>query len=385
MLKRFIILIISVALCCSPVTVFGEQPLNCGATGAVIMEHSTGRVLYGKEANQPLPIASTTKIMTALITLSQPNQQEYFLVDSEAIRVEGSSMGLTVGDMVNLDGLAVGMLLSSGNDAANAAAVRISGSVPEFAKLMNETAKEIGMKDTIFVSPSGLDVGEHHSTAYDMALLASYALSNQRFAEIASSKSIKLSFGNPPTTRYLKNHNKLLGLSEDCIGVKTGFTKKAGRCLVSAENRDGLILIMVTLNCPDDFNTHLNAYETAFSQLEYFDVKPLLEGITVPVTGAIESAVPVGVSGDLGAFLTKEETDNIKLDFSTPPFVYAPIKKGQTIATVTATLDGVQVSKSPLIALEDRGLIPQQRRSISEKVIDFFNFPQYYGDWFSRN
>lgn len=157
-------------------------------------------------------------------------------------------MGLKEGDMVSLRALAVGMLLSSGNDAANAAAVKIAGSIDAFVMRMNARAKLIGMENTVFETPSGLDEGEHGSTAYDMALLAREALQNEDFLKICSSYNMSISYGNPPYKRSLTNHNRLLKLYENAIGVKTGFTKKAGRCLVSAAEKDGMRLIAVTLN-----------------------------------------------------------------------------------------------------------------------------------------
>ena len=220
--------------------------LDTKAKAAVVLDAATGRVLFAKNANARLPMASTTKIMSTLLTLEQDGQDEWFTVDPDAIRVEGSSMGLRAGDRVTLSALAYGMMLPSGNDAANAAAVRIAGSKEAFARMMNERAAELGMEDSHFVTPSGLDDNAHYSSAYDMALLTREALSNPRFAEICSQKSAKVCFGNPPADRWLSNHNRLLKLYPDAAGVKTGFTDAAGRCLVSYAQRGGVRLIVVT-------------------------------------------------------------------------------------------------------------------------------------------
>ena len=222
------------------------------AKAAVLMDAQTGRVLFAQNAGLRLPMASTTKIMTALLTLEQGGLDNYFQVDSDAIRVEGSSMGLQEGDSVSLRALAYGMLLASGNDGANAAAVRISGSIPAFVERMNARAAEIGMADTRFATPSGLDDPGHYSTAYDMALLAREALQNPLFAEICAQSKAVVQYGNPPYNRWLTNHNRLLREYPGTIGVKTGFTKASGRCLVSCAERDGVRLIAVTLGCPDD-------------------------------------------------------------------------------------------------------------------------------------
>ena len=205
-----------------------REDFTVGAKAAVVMEAQSGALLFAQEAHRRLPMASTTKIMTALLTLEQPGLDEEFTVDPDAIRVEGSSMGLREGDTVTLRALAGGMLSASGNDAAGAAAARIAGSGEAFAALMNQRARELGMEDTHFVTPSGLDAPEHYSTAYDMALLGRAALRNPELAAMAGAKRVSLFFGNPPYQRSLLNHNRLLSLYPDAIGIKTGFTKKRG-------------------------------------------------------------------------------------------------------------------------------------------------------------
>lgn len=267
-MKKAALLLAAILLLMHPAAaaclVTGEA-YGVGAAAAIVMEAESGEVLFAQEIHRQLPMASTTKIMTALLTLEQPNLQQEFTVDETAIRVEGSSMGLRQGDTVTLYALAVGMLLASGNDAAGAAAVRISGSMKAFVAEMNRRAASLGMNNTHFVTPSGLDAEEHYSTAYDMALLARAALQNPLFAGIVASRRMTVSYGQPPYARSLLNHNRLLSLYGDAIGVKTGFTKKAGRCLVSAAEKDGVRLICVTLNCPDDWNTHAALYQRYLS------------------------------------------------------------------------------------------------------------------------
>ena len=237
-------------------TIPDTKGVSIAAKGAVVLDASNGRVLFAQNANGRLPMASTTKIMTALLALEQPDLDEPFVVDPTAIRVEGTSMGLKEGDTVTLRALAHGMLLPSGNDAANAAAVRIAGSKDAFAGRMNERARELGLEDTHYVTPSGLDADGHYSSAYDLAILAAYALENPDFREICCKESAKVEYGNPPYGRWLKNHNKLLGLYPYAIGVKTGYTDDAKRCLVTAAQKDGVTLVAVTLAAQDDFNTH---------------------------------------------------------------------------------------------------------------------------------
>lgn len=361
------------------VTVSADSGVDFGlARGAVIIEAASGRVLAEKSCHERLPNASTTKLMTALITLEQQELDTMFTVDSEAIRVEGSSMGLLEGDSVTLRDLAWGMLLSSGNDAANAAAVRIAGSVSAFCDLMNERAEKLGMKDTHFSSPSGLESGEHYTTAYDMALLAREALKNETLAQMARSKSAKLYYGNPPYHRWLTNHNRLLWLSEDCIGLKTGFTKKAGRCLVSAAQRDGLTLIVVTLNCPDDFNIHKSAYDKAFESLKFISFEEMLGQLSVPVTGAVQQRVAVKPLWQPGAFLTDEESGHIKVSITLEPFVYAPIAEGSAVGSAEVMLKDTTLSITPLVTAQNRPARFPERRSVIQRVKDFFDRPQDY-------
>ena len=204
------------------------------AKAAVLINGDTGEIIYSYNENEKLPMASTTKIMTALILCETADLSEEITVTADMLKVEGSSMGLLAGDRVTYHDLLYGMMLASGNDAANVTAISIAGSVEKFAKMMNRRAEELGLKNTHFVTPSGLDADGHYTTAYDLALLAAFALKNEDFAKAASSKSAVLNYGNPPYRRTLTNHNKLLSSFEGAVGVKTGFTKKSGRCLVSA-------------------------------------------------------------------------------------------------------------------------------------------------------
>lgn len=316
---------------------------------AVLIDKNSKRIFFEINKDEPLPMASTTKIMTALITLEQENLDEYFIVDEAAIMVEGSSMGLKKGDKVTLRILAEGMLLASGNDAANAAAVKISGSTEKFVKLMNKRAKEMGLESTSFETPSGLDGENHFSTAYDMALLAKNALDNPDFAAICGQKSISAEYGNPPYSRRITNHNKLLGMLEGVTGVKTGFTKKAGRCLVSSAEREGVSLICVTLGCPDDWNYHKALYEEYFKKLKSVSLGDNLPDIKIPVAGGIKSEVSVKAV-PVSATLFDGEEDKIKVIISQEPFVFAPVEKDEILGKVIFKLDGKIIAETPLVA-----------------------------------
>jgi len=381
MKKQLFCLLTLLCLVATPVAAAQEQAvvrtipdvsgMEVGAKAALVMEARTGRVLFAQNEHEKLPIASTTKIMTTLITLEQPDIDEVFEVDSDAIRVEGSSMGLREGDLVSLRALAVGMLLHSGNDAANAAAVRIAGSIPAFVRLMNQKAKELGMHNTNFETPSGLDGEHHYSTAYDMALLARHALQNETFAGICSQYRMRTRFGNPPADRWLTNHNKLLNYYEGTIGVKTGFTKKAGRCLVSAAQRDGVELICVTLNCPNDWDVHRNLFDTFFPQLELVNLAERLPPVQVAVTGGIFPQVKPQTLEDVSIPLPVNG-DTLRYDVVVPPFLYAPVRKGDYLGEARVYLGEDLITTFTLTADRDVALLypNEETDSLWERLAD---------------
>ena len=323
---------------------------DISAKSAVLIEASTGQVIWGKGENTRLPMASTTKIMSVILTLESGDLDTEFTVDCNAVHTEGSSMGLREGDIVSKRDLCIGMLLPSGNDAANCAAVRVGGSFEGFAELMNAKASRLGMTSTHFVTPSGLHDDNHYSTAKDMAMLTSYALKNPDFREICSQKTMKLSFGNPPFDRWLTNTNKLLSKYEGCIGVKTGFTDEAGRCLVSAAEKNGVTLICVTLNAPDDWNDHTKLYDYGFSVTESCDM------------GAV-SYECASFGGDVEkiTLVTKRNVTLPKIfgkcpevtySAAVPQRVYAPVFEGEQLGVLTVKCGGRVIDRIPLISAD---------------------------------
>lgn len=317
--------------------------------GAVLIDAENERILFEYNKDEKLPMASTTKIMTALIALEEENPDEYFTVKKADITVEGSSMGLLPGDSVNLRTLAVGMLLASGNDAANAAAIRISGSVEKFVRLMNKRAKEMGLENTSFKTPSGLDGENHFSTAYDMAILAKNAMENPDFSKICGSESMRAEYGNPPYSRVITNHNRLLKTFPEATGIKTGFTKKSGRCLVSSAEREGVSLICVTLCCADDWNYHTALYNEYFGKIKSVSLEKLVLKTEIKVCGGEEKSV-FAVPKSVSASLFESETEKIKVVLSCEPFVFAPVKKGDIIGKAIFYLDDKIIAETPLLA-----------------------------------
>ena len=324
------------------------------ADAYIVMEATTGRVLCGQNIHERLAMASTTKIIGAMMVLEQPNLDESFTVDPDAIQVEGSSMGLQEGDSVSLYALACGMLLPSGNDAANAAGVRLYGSIEGFVQAMNQRAQELGLHNTHYVTACGLDAEGHYSTVFDLAKLTRVALQNEDFAFICSQSSMKVKFGNPPYERWLQNYNRLLELYSDCIGVKTGFTDDAGRCLVSAAERDGMTLICVTLDAQADWNLHASLYDQCFQD---YSMQPLPQPpASVTLVGGglqqngIEQELMLSHAWQARVPLKKGESARLERDLLCEPFVYAPSSPQQVYAKAVYTLDGQTRCEVPMVA-----------------------------------
>ena len=339
------------------------------AQSAVVLTADAGTVLFEKDGHTPRPVASTTKIMTALLALEAAQERGDPLVDitQEMVAVEGSSMGLQAGDSISLTGLGAGMLLASGNDAANAAALYLHGSLESFAARMNQRAAALGMEDTHFVTPSGLD-GEdaqglgHLSTAYDMALLARAALEDQAFRQLCSSPSLAVEFAEPVKRVTYTNHNKLLTQYPGCVGVKTGFTKEAGRCLVSAAERDGALLIAVTLNAPNDWQDHTALLDYGFSQVEPYQLAGGDVRLTVPVVGSPEEAVSLRGSNGGEVTLPLGQGAQVERVVRVPKFLYAPVEAGEQVGEICWYLEGQLLGSAPLTAA---GAAPLQEKAPS--------------------
>lgn len=339
------------------------------AQSAVVLTADTGAVLFEKDGHTPRPVASTTKIMTALLALEAAQERGDPLVDitQEMVAVEGSSMGLQAGDSISLTGLAAGMLLASGNDAANAAALYLDGSLESFAARMNQRAAVLGMEDTHFVTPSGLD-GEdaqglgHLSTAYDMALLARAALEDQAFRQLCSSPSLAVEFAEPVKRVTYTNHNKLLAQYQGCVGVKTGFTKEAGRCLVSAAERDGALLIAVTLNAPNDWQDHTALLDYGFSQVEPYQLAGGDVRLTVPVVGSPVEVMSLRGSNGGEVTLPLGQGAQVERVVHAPKFLYAPVESGEQVGEICWYLEGQLLGSAPLTAA---GAAPLQEKAPS--------------------
>lgn len=317
-------------------------------------------------------MASATKIMTALLAFESGQADAVVEVTAEMVAVEGSSMGLAAGDRLTLGSIARGMMMASGNDGANAIALFLGGSAEGFASLMNARAAEIGMENTRFVTPSGLDAEGHGTTAYDMALLGAEAMRCADFAETVGAVSQTVEFLSPEKTVRYDNHNRLLQLYSDCTGIKTGFTKKAGRCLVSSAERGGAQLICVTLNAPDDWNDHIALFEYGFSQLETRAITPDGTLYAVPVVGGAASSVVCRAEGEASTTLYRDAA--LTASVSLPRFVYAPLEAGAQVGCVTYSVNGSVVAELPIVAAAD--VQPaEDTRSDFQKWLDRLRWP----------
>lgn len=321
------------------------------ASGVILYEAVSGTVLYERNADSRHLIASVTKIMTALVVLERAQPEAQVCVKAEWTGVEGSGMGLTAGETLTVRDLLYGLLLTSGNDAARALACYCAGSEADFAQLMNKKAEELGMSSSHFENPHGLDAAEHYSTARDLVRLAAAAMRNATFAEIVAMKSAAAA------GRTLVNHNKLLTMYPGAVGIKTGYTDAAGRTLVSCADVDGMRLICVTLNDPDDWNDHMELFDWA--RACYKLVKPVETGkvlLSVPVISG--TAREVGLAGLRDCALLIPADSQVRLDFKAPRFVYAHVAAGETAGSVSVMIDGAEKDNVPLVYAESVAVDP---------------------------
>lgn len=317
------------------------------ADACVLMDADSKTVIFEKNADSKMLIASTTKILTALVVIENCRLEDIVEVKHEWANTEGSSMGLKAGDRCTVLELLYGLMLASGNDAGVALANKTAGSVEKFAELMNAKAESLGMTNSHFTNPHGLDDAEHYSTARDMAILAAAAMENDRFALIASTKEVRLSPG-----RYFMNHNKLLWNCDGCIGLKTGYTSKAGRTLVSACERNGTRLICVTLRDGLDWKDHESLYDWGFENYSAKTVvSPEKNVYELPLVSGEKQSVKVRAAAPIKLFV--KNSDEVAVKESLPHFAYSGKKEGETAGRLTVYINGEARAETPLVFAED--------------------------------
>lgn len=327
--------------------------VDVSAKASVLYSPADGRILFEKNADMRLPMASTTKVMTALVAAERCSLDDMVTVTQEAVRVEGSSMYLKAGESVSVETMLYGLLLSSGNDAANMLAIHAAGSASDFVGLMNEKAAALGLKNTHFDTPSGLDGRTHYTTAIDLAKIMQAALSNPTLAQIMASKSKTIG------GRSFFNHNRLLSSCKDVDAGKTGFTTKSGRCLVSSACRDGLRLIAVTLNAPNDWDDHERLYSYGFSKISLVTLCEISDVYGVPVVGSAKNSLLVRPAETLMKIIDTG-VGTPKAVVQLPRFLYAPIENGQKVGTILFTTDSGELASVNLVASESAAALPKK-------------------------
>ena len=328
-----------------------EAMPSIGAASAIVM-NSGGEVVYEKNADSRSLIASTTKLMTALLALEDSALSDEVEILPEWTEVEGSSMYLKAGERYTMQELLEGLLLASGNDAALAIACHTAGDEESFVARMNERAGELGMLGSHFENPHGLDGAEHYSTARDLALLMAACMENRGFAALTAEKSCTV------REQTYVNHNKLLTLCPGCIGGKTGYTEAAGRCLVSCCEREGTRLICVTLNDPDDWADHQLLYHWAFGKFSTRELSQEVE-LSVPVLSGTKTLVSIEAS-EHRLFLPRSA--ELRLVAHLPRFVFAPVEAGETAGRIQVFWGGEQIDEWDVYYGESVPLAETQRK-----------------------
>ena len=350
-ISAFFLAWLSVLFLVLPVGASGEtesMPVfaTASAQSYVLMDADTGEVLSSSQKDMPLPMASTTKIMTALLAVESGRLGDLVTVPRDAVGTEGSSVYLIAGEKILLSDLVYALLLESANDAAVTIAYHLSGDIPTFCEAMNAKAKDLGMAHTHFVNPHGLPAEGHVASATDLANLMRNALKNEAFSEICSTKQ-KTIPAPEGKTRYLSNHNRLLKTYPSCIAGKTGYTKSAGRCLVTAARQNGKTLVCATLSDPHDWQDHKALFEYGFSLYsKAFNVSTGEISGTIPVVGGTTDSLSFSNRASLSFPLKEGQTAHVIVE--TESFLFAPQQRDSAIGSAKVTVDGVEVSTIPL-------------------------------------
>ena len=325
----------------------GEE-IGVSAAHAILYEPATDTILFEKDKDVSAPMASTTKIMTAYVALKYGNLGDVVTISQDACGIEGSSIYMEPGEQLSLEQLLYALLLQSANDAAAAIALHVGGTVEHFVEMMNEEAGQLGLLNTHFENPHGLDSPGHFTTAYDLAKLTAIALENDIFSKIVKTTRHSIPKGNDGDVRVLINHNKLLRMYDGAVGVKTGFTKKSGRCLVGAAEQNGLTLITVTLDAPSDWNDHTRLFDYGFSKMENRLIcKEESFTFALPIWGRDEMGYCTNVE-PLYAILPKD-ADTPTYTISLPHYLTSPLKSGCVVGNLHFSHNGTSIGDIPLV------------------------------------
>ena len=344
---------------------------HISAQSAILVEPTSGIVVYEKNADAQLPMASTTKIMTAIIALEHMEPSTSVEISPLAVGIEGSSIYLYVGEHLSMEHLLYALLLESANDAATAIAIAVAGSVESFADLMNQKASDLGLIHTHFTNPHGLDHEDHYTTASDLATLAAYCMQNEMFRTIVSTQRMTIPFQDTEDARLLLNHNRLLRSFPGTIGLKTGFTKRSGRCLVSAVERDGMTLICVTLNAPNDWEDHRNLYEYGFdSYTSLLLLSANAYSCRIPVIGLNPTNVEIVNPNEVRVIVPRTYGE-ITCTCEAPRWIAGNVEQGQPIGKLIWRRDGTVIAEEILVAQTSANANPTHS-SFFKRLFHFF-------------
>ncbi len=354
MFKKTIILVLLLCLLIFNTSLWAAEEIELTAQSAIVMDRLSGRVLFERNSRAKRPMASTTKIMTALLALEVGNLDDTVKVSPRAAVTEGSSVWLEAGEIKTLEELVYGLILRSGNDAAVAIAEHISGSVEDFALLMTKKAQDIGAMDTRFKNPHGLDDEGHFTTAYDLALITRHALNIPKFREVLQTREKKISWPGNEWSRVLRNQNRLLDLYPGGDGVKTGWTTPAGRCFVGSATRDEWQIISVVLDSPRMWEETIYLLDYGFNNYELMQlIKKDTYLRKTKVEAGVKEMVEVVANKDYYLPVLNHEKDNIYFSFDVPEHIQAPVKEGQIIGSLDIYLSEEIVGSVQLVAGED--------------------------------
>ena len=348
-----IIILIAIFVSSFKISVMAKET-NSIAKGMVVIEGNSGDVLYSKNENLELPMASTTKIVTAIVAIENSSDlDEKFVVSEKAIGIEGTSIYLKSGEKLSLRELLYGLILASGNDCAIAIAEHIAG-LDNFVVLMNEFASNLGLKHTNFKNPHGLDEDGHYTSAYDLSIMTAYALKNPIFREIVSTERMVIEKNDLYQARYLKHKNRLLFTDENCIGVKTGFTDNAGRCLVNAHEENGLKIISVVLNCQPMFEECDRLTKLAMSEYMMKEfVLPYNFVSNVEIDKSPKTEIGIITIAGFKKPILKSEENEYEVKYILPDRLVAPIELNQGVGSVQVLYKGDVIYQGELITIED--------------------------------
>lgn len=350
--------------------ILAAHAVDVDAAAAVLLDAATGITLFAKNENERRAMASTTKIMTAVIVLENADLNSVYTVTAADAAVEGSALGVQKGNRLRVEALLKALMLVSGNDTAHALANAVAGSQKAFVRLMNQKAAALGLANTHFTNPAGLSDEKHYSTALDLARLTVYALKNKTFARICSTADDTIAFLSPKKSVPLHNHNRLLSEYKGCIGVKTGYTQAAGRCLVSAARRHSQTLIAVTLSDSNDWDDHRALLDYGFAQSE-----EIVFGFArkrVAVVGSKKEQIAFLLK-NVSIRVPKHYARYIKMQIEAPHFLYAPVMRGEEVAAVVITYRDTVIERIPLRSADDAPIL-KVRKNFWERIKEYGKF-----------